>query len=149
MYRFLHYNRLIKIVKRYYHPKHKAEDEYLLIIKLYCGKRGCFMIGESGHSRQTDVVHRYYKCVGAKKRKDCDKKNVKTEWSENTVIEQIKLEHRRRLIDSFINAIFLYDDRMVLIFNYKDGTRTISFDELRSSPLGSDLLFYSDIEILN
>ena len=50
-----------------------------------------------------------------------------------------KLEHRRRLIDSFINAIFLYDDRMVLIFNYKDGTKTITFDELQSSPLGSDL----------
>lgn len=201
------------------------------------------MIGESGHSRKTDVVHRYYKCVGVKRRKDCDKKNVKKEWIENIVIEQIKLivnnddiindlaetalaalskenttlpmlrkeyariqasidnlliameqgiitpstkerleklerqkselsiqiikeeasqptitkdeilfwfhqfrkldtdklEHRRRLIDSFINAIFLYDDRMVLIFNYKDGTKTLTFDELQRSPLGSDL----------
>lgn len=71
--------------------KHKAEDEYLLTTKLYCRKCGCFMIGESGHSRKTDVVHRYYKCVGVKRRKDCDKKNVKKEWLENIVIDQIKL----------------------------------------------------------
>lgn len=38
-----------------------------------------------------------------------------------------KLEHRRRLIDSFVNAIFLYDDKMIITFNYKDGTKTITF----------------------
>lgn len=32
--------------------KHKAEDEYLLTTKLYCGKCGCFMVGESGTSQQ-------------------------------------------------------------------------------------------------
>ena len=30
--------------------------------------------------------------------------------------------HRKMLIDTFINAIFLYDDKMVITFNYKDGT---------------------------
>ncbi len=26
------------------------------------------------------------------------------------------------LIDTFINAIYIYDDKMLLTFNYKDGT---------------------------
>ncbi|MBQ7603446.1 MAG: hypothetical protein IJU75_00675, partial [Clostridia bacterium] len=47
--------------------------------------------------------------------------------------------HRRRLIDSFINAIYLYDDRITLVFNFKDGTKTITFAELEESSLGSDI----------
>ena len=50
-----------------------------------------------------------------------------------------KLEHRRRLIDSFVNAIFLYDDRITFTFNYKDGSKTITFTELEKSSLGSDI----------
>ena len=50
-----------------------------------------------------------------------------------------KLDHRRRLIDSFVNAIFLYDDRITFTFNYKDGTKTITFAELEKSGLGSDI----------
>ena len=50
-----------------------------------------------------------------------------------------KLEHRRRLIDSFINSIFLYDDHMVITFNYKDGSKTITFEEIENAINGSDL----------
>ena len=39
--------------------------------------------------------------------------------------------HRKMLIDTFINAIFLYDDKMVITFNYKEGTKTITFAEFR------------------
>ena len=221
--------------------KHKAEDEYLLTTKLFCGKCQCYMVGESGTGR--NKVHRYYKCASVKNHKGCDKKTVKKEWIENLVIEQIKklifddeliekladtvmklqskentalpllkkrfadtqksidnmldaiqqgiltastkelleslekqkselsvqiikeemakptlsreqiifwfhrfrklntkrLDHRRRLIDSFVNAIFLYDDRITFTFNYKDGTKTINFTELEKSGLGSDI----------
>lgn len=48
--------------------RHKAEDDYLLTIKLYCGKCGSFMVGESGTSH-TMEVHRYYRCVNTKKKK--------------------------------------------------------------------------------
>ena len=223
--------------------KHKAEDEYLLTTKLFCGKCQCFMVDESGTSHQKKKVHRYYKCVSVKNHKGCDKKTVRKDWIENLVIEQIKrlifddelieqiadtvmelqgmentvltilkkqyaeiqkaidnmlnaiqqgiltdstkerlenlekqkselsiqivkeemakptltkdqivfrfsrfrklntnkLEHRRRLIDSFVNAIFLYDDRITFTFNYKDGTKTITFTELEESSLGSDI----------
>ena len=36
------------------------------------------------------------------------------------------------LIDVFINAIFLYDDKMLITFNYKEGTKTITFDDVKS-----------------
>lgn len=50
-----------------------------------------------------------------------------------------RLDHKRRLIDSFINTIYLYDDRMVITFNYKDGSETVSLSEIENSDLSSDL----------
>jgi DNA invertase Pin-like site-specific DNA recombinase len=222
--------------------KHKAEDEYLLTTKLFCGHCQRMMVGESGTSR-TGQTHRYYKCIGVKKHLGCDKKSVKKDWiedlvlmyirkilfddeliekladrvmeelgKENTVLpllrrnladtekgienmlnaiqmgiftpstkqrleeleqrrkdltlqiakeemaqptltrDQIlfwlcrfrelnpeKIEHRRRLINSFVNAVYLYDDYFVFVGNYKDGTKTISFAELEAAGIGSDL----------
>ena len=48
------------------------------------------------------------------------------------------LESRKRLIDSFVNCIYLYDDKIVIAFNYKDGTKSVSFEELEVQ-LSSDL----------
>ena len=56
--------------------RHKAEDDYLLTTKLFCGKCGRYMTGESGTGR-SGAVHRYYKCNGAKYKHACDKKTVK------------------------------------------------------------------------
>ena len=53
-------------------------------------------------------------------------------------LDVTKQEHRQRLIDSFVNAIYLYDDKMILTFNYKDGSKTITFSDL-TAVLGSDL----------
>ena len=50
-----------------------------------------------------------------------------------------RLYHKRRLIDSFINTIYLYDDKMVITFNYKDGSETVSLSEIENSDLSSDL----------
>ena len=49
-----------------------------------------------------------------------------------------QLDHRRRLIDSFVNAIYLFDDYLVITFNYKEGTKTITFAEIEKA-FGSDL----------
>lgn len=54
-------------------------------------------------------------------------------------LDTTNLEHRKRLVDSFINAIYLFDDRIVFTFNYKDGSRTITFDDIENSDLCSDL----------
>ena len=54
-------------------------------------------------------------------------------------MDTTKLEHKKRLIDSFVNAIYLYDDKIVFTFNYKDGSKTISMEEIENSALSSDL----------
>lgn len=228
--------------------RHKAEDDYLLTTKLFCGYCGAYLCGESGTSR-TGVVHHYYKCVSVKKkRKECHKKPVKKGWIEDLVVsetmkmimdddaieaivsmlmelqeqdntniplyerqlqetntkirnlinaiqqgvltkstkerleeleaakeeletrldnEQLskppkisaefmtfwlhrfrkldvtKQSHRKMLIDTFINAIYLYDDKMLITFNYKDGTKKITFSEIQEASKrdasGSDL----------
>ena len=51
-------------------------------------------------------------------------------------------EHRKMLIDVFLNAVYLYDDKAVITFNYKDGASTITFDDINNtlcSGTGSDL----------
>ena len=220
--------------------RHKAEEDYLLTTKLYCGYCGAYMCGESGTSR-AGVVHRYYKCVTVKKKRgECHKKPVKKDWIEDLVVrntmgmitndemieaiisqslelqerensalpyyeqqlretdaaienllnaiqqgiltkstktrlEQLeatkeeleynisverlvkprltydhlyrylirfrtldmkKLEHRKMLIDTFVNAVYLYDDKVVITFNYKDGSKTITFSELNAALAG-------------
>ena len=49
-----------------------------------------------------------------------------------------QLDHRRRLIDSFVNAIYLFDDYLVITFNYKEGTKRVTFAEIEEA-FGSDL----------
>ncbi|MEA4895251.1 MAG: recombinase family protein [Oscillospiraceae bacterium] len=214
----------------------KAAEEFLLTTKLFCGKCGRMMVGESGTSH-TGRIHYYYKCGAAKRKKGCDKKAVKRDWIENLVVqrtanmilddalmerlinklldaqgkekpdiailrkqlsetengienllnaiqagivttstkkrleslealksetetsltiaelknptltrEQISYfiyrfrklditvpEHRQRLIDSFVNAVYVFDDKLVLTYNYKDGTETIPLDTVKGS----------------
>ena len=215
--------------------RHKAEDDYLLTTKLFCGYCGAYLCGECGTSR-TGVVHHYYKCVSVKKKRtDCHKKPVRKEWLEDMVVnatmkmlmndatidaivsalmtlqdaentalplyekqlrevkssidnllnaiqqgiftrstkerldeleasrdelenkiaveklakpriteEQLRFflerfrkmdvtrkSQRKMLIDTFVNAIFLYDDKMVLTYNFHENTETITFGELQ------------------
>ena len=226
--------------------RHKAEDDYLLTTKLFCGMCGAMMFGECGTGRNK-VVHHYYKCATAKRFKTCKKKTVRKEWLEDLVIaetmkliqddavidaivaevmelqdqenttlpllekqmrevengienmlnaiqadvltnstksrlekleaQQKELEiriaeekiarprlsenqvrfwltrfrkldpnvksHRETLINTFVNAVYLYDEKVLITFNYKDGTKTITFDEIAAKDApegnGSDL----------
>ena len=210
----------------------KADEEYLLTTKLFCGKCGALMFGESGTSA-TGRTYYYYKCANVKRRKGCNKKTVQKEWLEDLVVrETMKLiqddvvidkivqlvmdvqnqenttipllekqlrevnkkldnlmkaiedglytrttkerlealeiqkdeltakiadeklkkpsfnedfirfwllkfrkfdisqqKQRKALIEIFVNAIFLYDDRILITFNYKDGTQTVRFED--------------------
>lgn len=210
----------------------KADEEYLLTTKLFCGECGALMFGESGTSA-TGRTYYYYKCANVKRRKGCNKKTVQKEWLEDLVVrETMKLiqddavidkivqlvmdvqnqenttipllekqlqevnkkldnlmkaiedglytrttkerleeleiqkdeltakiadeklkklsfnedfirfwlmkfrkfdisqkKQRKALIEIFVNAIFLYDDRMLITFNYKDGTQTVRFED--------------------
>ena len=46
-------------------------------------------------------------------------------------------EGKQRLIDGFVNSIYLYDDRYVITFNYKNKSKTVTFEEIESSSLTS------------
>lgn len=52
-------------------------------------------------------------------------------------IDTSKPEERQRLVDSFVNAVYLYDDKVVMTFNYKDGAKTISPKEVEGSDLNA------------
>ena len=51
--------------------------------------------------------------------------------------------HRETLINTFMNAVYLYDEKVLITFNYKDGTKIITFDEIAAKDApegnGSDL----------
>ena len=68
--------------------KHKAEDDYLLTTKLFCGKCKAMMVGDCGTSKN-NKTYRYYKCVNTKRRHTCDKKAVKKDYIENAVCKAI------------------------------------------------------------
>lgn len=48
-------------------------------------------------------------------------------------------EGKQRLIDGFINAIYLYDDKITFTFKYKDGTKTVFLSEINCTMSGSDI----------
>ena len=152
--------------------RHKAEESYLLTTKLYCGKCGALMFGESGVSH-TGKMYTYYKCAAAKKKKTCDKKAVRKQWLEDLEDQRKELqariaeerlakpkmkeefvrfwllrfrkldmtqpEQRQALVDTFINAIYLYDDKVLITFNYKEGTETVAFGEAVKAEKSSDM----------
>ena len=91
--------------------RRKAEDDYLLTTKLFCGHCGALMFGESGTSRTGDV-HRYYKCAAAKKRKTCTKKTVRKQWLEDLVVnETMRLIQDDTVIDSLVAAVMELQNR--------------------------------------
>ena len=61
-------------------------------------------------------------------------------------------DHRKWLINVFVNAIYLYDDKMIITFNYKDGTKTITLDDvnraIKKDNTGSDLDCHGAPELL-
>ena len=47
-------------------------------------------------------------------------------------------EYQKRIIDTFINAIYFFDNRIVLTYNFKGGTDTITLFDIEAA-FGSDL----------
>ena len=56
-------------------------------------------------------------------------------------LDVTKEAHRQMLIDTFVNAVFVHDDKLLLTFNFKDGTRTITLNDVKEATCssGSDL----------
>ena len=47
-------------------------------------------------------------------------------------------DYRREIIDTFMNSVFVYDDKLILTYNYKDGSQTLTLQEIEAA-LSSDL----------
>lgn len=43
------------------------------------------------------------------------------------------IEYQKSIVDVFVNAIFLYEDKLMIAFNYKDGTKTVTLAELEAA----------------
>ena len=41
-------------------------------------------------------------------------------------------KYKQMLIDTFVNSVYLYDDKLIITYNFKDGTRTTTFDEIKA-----------------
>ena len=102
----------LKIKKNSRAPaRHKAEDDYLLTTKLFCGMCGAMMFGECGTGRNK-VVHHYYKCATAKRFKTCKKKTVRKEWLEDLVVaETMKLIQDDAVIDAIVAEVMELQDQ--------------------------------------
>ena len=48
-------------------------------------------------------------------------------------------EQRQALVDTFINAIYLYEDKVLITLNYKEGTETVAFGEAVKAEKSSDM----------
>lgn len=64
----------------------KAKVAYLLTGKVFCGKCGSPMVGDTGTGRHGGKYN-YYTCAGRKQRHDCDKRSVPKDLLENIVAQ--------------------------------------------------------------
>ena len=47
-------------------------------------------------------------------------------------------DYRKEIIDTFVNSVYVYDDKLILTYNYKDGSQTLTLQEINAT-LSSDL----------
>ena len=56
-------------------------------------------------------------------------------------------DYRKEIIDTFVNSVFVYDDKLVLTYNYKDESETLTLQEIESV-LSSNLTSIKDTKFL-
>ena len=90
--------------------KNKAvgENEYILTLKLFCGHCKEQMTGWSGTGK-SKKIHRYYMCNG-KKKKLCEKSNVRKKIIEDTVIHQCREMLTEENINKIADEVIAYND---------------------------------------
>lgn len=66
-----------------------------------------------------------------------DRDQIKFWFHRFRKMDASKPENRRRLVDSFVNSVILYDDRIEFYFNFKKSAKSLSLEDLEK---GSDTL---------
>ena len=64
----------------------KAKTTFHLTGKLFCGKCGGNMVGDSGTS-ENGATHHYYSCIEKKRRHGCTKKTIKKDYIEHLITD--------------------------------------------------------------
>ena len=47
------------------------------------------------------------------------------------------INYRRRIIDVFVNSVYVYDDKLVFTYNFRDGNETVSLLDIERA-IGSE-----------
>ncbi len=82
--------------------------DYILTDKLFCGKCGAKMIGESGTGR-SGQKYNYYTCANRKKEHACDKRPIQQEVIESKVIDVIlNILYNDDILESIADAVWEY-----------------------------------------
>ncbi len=82
----------------------KAQIQYLLTTKLFCGTCKEMMVGTNGTSGNGTTYH-YYACKGALKHK-CKRKNVKKDYIENLVVDLARNSLTDKNIEQIATAVY-------------------------------------------
>ena len=126
---------LLKVNRRA--PSHTwTHQEYILTDKLFCGKCGSPMVGESGFSH-TGAKYSYYSCTGQRRTKTCDKHPVRQDWIEEKVLKAtLGLLEDEKLLDFIADKTFEYylsvngDEEQKLILEKELAGVNASIDRL-------------------
>ena len=94
------------VLNRHAPGRNKANDEYILTTKFYCGQCGAYMIGESGKNKY-GAVYRYYKCAYKKNQHgDCPCKAIRKDDIENLIISKtLKMLQEEKTVDAIVSMI--------------------------------------------
>lgn len=85
-----------------------SSSEYLLTGKVFCGKCGAVMAGESGYGKK-GVKYRYYSCVSRKRKHTCDKQPVNKELLEDAVLQAtIRVLEDRDYLSDLVDELYDY-----------------------------------------
>ena len=116
---------LMKVNRRA--PSHTwTHKDYILTDKLFCGKCGEPMVGESGYSA-TGAKYSYYSCMGHRKKKSCDKRPVRQDWIEKRVLDAVRnLLADEELLDFIADKTYDY----YVAANGNDDQRSVLKKEL-------------------
>jgi hypothetical protein len=52
-------------------------------------------------------------------------------------LDTTEYEQRQRLVDVFLNAVYVYNDRILLVINGEEGAETLTLSEIQSSDMSS------------
>jgi site-specific DNA recombinase len=103
----------MKLEKNEESPSHyRAPVNYLLSGKLFCGKCGGIMQGESSLKKKSGKTYRYYKCTNTKKNHTCDAPSVDKSYVEGIAVHFAKgLLFDDRVIKGITESVLAFQSR--------------------------------------